>query len=86
MRFIALVFTALIVLQAGAQRPYVDAELGALATKLWDSDPNRLRVGRDLILNWQGALTNQDDARDLAPAPLCTIKTNKLKSSPVYNC
>uniref|UniRef100_A0A5K3FZM3 Uridylate-specific endoribonuclease n=1 Tax=Mesocestoides corti TaxID=53468 RepID=A0A5K3FZM3_MESCO len=40
---------------------------------------------RQMCNPFLGALTNQDDARDLAPAPLCTIKINKLKSSPVYN-
>ncbi|KAM7533649.1 hypothetical protein Aperf_G00000119784 [Anoplocephala perfoliata] len=66
------------------QNPYEDAEFNRLVSYVWNKDPNRLEVGKDLLLNWQGQINDNDGGGDVAPMPLCAINSIKLLKDPVY--
>ncbi|KAM3173450.1 hypothetical protein ACTXT7_012477 [Hymenolepis weldensis] len=66
------------------EKPQEDVELSRVVSDAWINDPNRLKVGQDLLLNWQGQISDESGSKDVSPAPLCTIKSTKLSQDPVY--
>ncbi|KAH9277858.1 Poly(U)-specific endoribonuclease [Echinococcus granulosus] len=80
-----LVFELLVMLPSDAKGAYVDQELINLASRIWDADPHRLQVGKDLKLDWQGIVGEKDAGRDVAPKPLFSVNTQRFKNNPVVD-
>ncbi|KAL7055949.1 hypothetical protein AAHC03_022875 [Spirometra sp. Aus1] len=64
---------------------YGETRLDQLFTNLWNSDKDRIAVGPELQLNWQGEVSRNDRGKDQSAAKLCEVQAKKLSSSPVYS-
>nr|CDS33146.1 poly(u) specific endoribonuclease b,poly(u) specific endoribonuclease a,poly(u) specific endoribonuclease [Hymenolepis microstoma] len=84
MRLTVLFLTFVSYAHCYGEKPIEDFELSRVATDAWNKDPNRLKVGEDILLNWQSQIEGSTGRRDIAPDPLCTIKSKKLLQDPVY--
>ncbi|VUZ55954.1 unnamed protein product [Hymenolepis diminuta] len=84
MQLAVLVLVFVSYVQCYGEKPQEDIELSRVVSDAWINDPNRLKVGQDLLLNWQGQISDRSDSKDISSAPLCTIKSTKLNQDPVY--
>ncbi|VDK24589.1 unnamed protein product [Taenia asiatica] len=62
---------------------FMDQDLIHLVSEIWDADPNRLKIGKDLKLDWQGIVNEKDSPRDVAPKPLFKSVSKCLKGNEV---
>ncbi|KAL5965512.1 Poly U specific endoribonuclease-A [Taenia solium] len=56
-----LVVTLLAMLPSKAKGAYEDQDLMQLVSGIWDADPNRLKIGKDLKLDWQAFISLLDN-------------------------
>ncbi|KAL5104286.1 Poly U specific endoribonuclease-B [Taenia crassiceps] len=77
--YVLLAVTLLAIVPANAEVVYTDADLAYLVSRIWIVDPNRLRVGKDIQVDWQGVA----GSKDAAPKTLIASTSKCFKDNAV---